>query len=418
MKVAVFGLNYLPESTSIGPYTAELAEYLRDRGHNVRVVTGFPSAPNWKIWRGYEKRIFMREAINGIPVFRTYLYVPANPRKALGRVLFDCVFALSAVVGFFAGPQPDVVVVISPPLQLAITGRVLAALSRARLFMHIKDLVPDAAIATGALREGSLAWRLGRKLEAWAYRSATGIGVICEGMRRNLLAKGVPASKVITLPDYIDPEFIQPVSRSNNEFRARTGISEEAFVAMYSGSVSGKQGLQTYVEAAAAFEADETVVCCLIGEGANLEELKTTAKDLALRRFMFLPLQPRETLAAQLSAADVLVITQRALVTDIVFPGKLLYYMASGTAILAAVNQESETGRFIKEHKAGIVVPPEDPAALAGAIKWMKEHPDETRDFGRNGRRVIESQFDRSLVLERFNRHLENLGAKATAATA
>jgi colanic acid biosynthesis glycosyl transferase WcaI len=187
---------------------------------------------------------------------------------------------------------------------------------------------------------------------------------------------------------------------------------------MYSGSVSGKQGLQTYVEAAAAFEADETVVCCLIGEGANLEELKTTAKDLALRRFMFLPLQPRETLAAQLSAADVLVITQRALVTDIVFPGKLLYYMASGTAILAAVNQESETGRFIKEHKAGIVVPPEDPAALAGAIKWMKEHPDETRDFGRNGRRVIESQFDRSLVLERFNRHLENLGAKATAATA
>jgi colanic acid biosynthesis glycosyl transferase WcaI len=418
MKVAVFGLNYLPESTSIGPYTAELAEYLRDRGHNVRVVTGFPSAPNWKIWRGYEKRIFMREAINGIPVFRTYLYVPANPRKALGRVLFDCVFALSAVVGFFAGPQPDVVVVISPPLQLAITGRVLAALSRARLFMHIKDLVPDAAIATGALREGSLAWRLGRKLEAWAYRSATGIGVICEGMRRNLLAKGVPASKVITLPDYIDPEFIQPVSRSNNEFRARTGISEEAFFAMYSGSVSGKQGLQTYVEAAAAFEADETVVCCLIGEGANLEELKTTAKDLALRRFMFLPLQPRETLAAQLSAADVLVITQRALVTDIVFPGKLLYYMASGTAILAAVNQESETGRFIKEHKAGIVVPPEDPAALAGAIKWMKEHPDETRDFGRNGRRVIESQFDRSLVLERFNRHLENLGAKATAATA
>jgi colanic acid biosynthesis glycosyl transferase WcaI len=418
MKVAVFGLNYLPESTSIGPYTAELAEYLRDRGHNVRVVTGFPSAPNWKIWRGYEKRIFMREAINGIPVFRTYLYVPANPRKALGRVLFDCVFALSAVVGFFAGPQPDVVVVISPPLQLAITGRVLAALSRARLFMHIKDLVPDAAIATGALREGSLAWRLGRKLETWAYRSATGIGVICEGMRRNLLAKGVPASKVITLPDYIDPEFIQPVSRSDNEFRARTGIPEEAFVAMYSGSVSGKQGLQTYVEAAAAFEADQTVVCCLIGEGANLEELKTTAKDLALRRFMFLPLQPRETLAAQLSAADVLVITQRALVTDIVFPGKLLYYMASGTAILAAVNQESETGRFIKEHKAGIVVPPEDPAALAGAIKWMKEHPDETRDFGRNGRRVIESQFDRSLVLERFNRHLENLGAKATAATA
>src|SRR5882672_9202359 len=124
MNIAVFGLNYLPESTSIGPYTAELAEYLRDRGHNVRVVTGFPSAPNWKIWPGYQKRFFMREVINGIPVFRTYLYVPANPRKASARILFDCVFALSAMVGFFSGPRPDVVVVISPPLQLAITGHV------------------------------------------------------------------------------------------------------------------------------------------------------------------------------------------------------------------------------------------------------------------------------------------------------
>jgi colanic acid biosynthesis glycosyl transferase WcaI len=418
MNIAVFGLNYLPESTSIGPYTAELAEYLRDRGHNVRVVTGFPSAPNWKIWPGYQKRVFMRETINGIPVLRTYLYIPSNPRKALGRVLFDCVFALSATVGFFSGPRPDVVVVISPPLQLAITGRVLSALSRAKLFMHIKDLVPDAAIATGALREGSLAWNLGRKLEQWAYRSATGIGVICEGMRTNLLAKGVPPRKVITLPDYIDPKFIQPMAKSANGFRARIGISDDAFVVMYSGSVSGKQGLQTYVEAAAAFETDQTVVCCLIGEGANLDELRAAAQKLSLKRFTFLPLQPREYLAEQLSAADVLVITQRALVTDIAFPGKLLYYMASGTAMLAAVNQQSETGRFIRDHHVGIVVPPEDPPALAEAIRWMKEHPEETREFGRNGRRAIESQFDRSVVLDRFNGHLENLGTGTMAARA
>lgn len=352
----------------------------------------------------------MREVINGVPVFRCYLYIPKNPRKALSRVLFDSVFAISSLAGIFVGRRANLVVVVSPPLQLAITGRVIAALSRARLFLHIQDLVPDAAVAVSALRKGSVAWYLGRALEKWAYRGSTGVGVICEGMRRNLLDKGIPANKVTTLPDYIDPTFIQPIDRENNKFRAKAGISSRAFLVMYSGSVSGKQGLETYVEAAAAFDTDRTVVCCLIGEGANLSELKTLAGKLSLRRFMFLPLQPRESLASQLSAADILIITQRALVTDIVFPGKLLYYMAAGTAILAGVNRESETSRFIRKHQVGVVVPPEDPSALAAAITWMREHPEQTCEFGRNGRHVIETQFDRSLVLERFGSHLEQLG--------
>jgi colanic acid biosynthesis glycosyl transferase WcaI len=418
MKISVFGLNYLPESTSIGPYTAELAEHLRARGHDVRVITGFPSAPSWEIWKGYRKRIFMREVINGVPVFRTFLYVPKNPRKAASRILFDCAFAISALTGIFVRLRSDLIIVVSPPLQLAITGRLLATLSRARVFLHIKDLVPDAAVATGALREGSIAWKLGRALETWAYRGATGIGVICEGMRQNLLAKGVPATKVKIFPDYIDPTFIQPIQRQDNGFRAKLGISADAFLVVYSGSVSAKQGLETYIEAAATFEADQKVVCCLIGEGANLNDLKTLAAVRSMKRFMFLPLQPRELLAAQLSAADVLVITQRKLVTDIVFPGKLLYYMSAGTAILAAVNQESETGRFIREHQVGMVAPPEDASALAAALRWMREHPEERREFGRNGRRVIETQFDRSLVLEQFGSHLEQVGAPGTLSSA
>jgi len=398
----------------MGPYTAELAEHLRARGHDVRVITGFPSTPNWKIWDGYRKRLFMREVINGVPVFRTYLFVPKNPRKAVSRILFDSAFAISALTGIFVRLRPDLIIVVSPPLQLAITGRLWAALSRARLFLHIQDIVPGAAVATGALREGSIAWKLGRALEMWAYRGATGIGVICEGMRQNLLAKGVPGTKVKTFPNYIDPTFIQPIPREDNDFRAKHGISADAFLVMYSGSVSGKQGLETYIEAAVAFETDQKVVCCLAGEGANLNDLKTLAAARSMKRFIFLPIQQRETLAALFSAADVLVITQRKLVTDILFPGKLLYYMAAGTAILAAVNQESETGRFIREHQVGMVVPPEDASALAATLTWMREHPEQRREFGRNGRRVIETQFDRSLVLERFSSHLEQVGVPGT----
>ena len=55
-----------------------------------------------------------------------------------------------------------------------------------------------------------------------------------------------------------------------------------------------------------------------------------------------------------------------------VFPGKLLYYMAAGTAVLASANPDSETGRFIREHRVGLIVPPEDPQALAEAIRWLR----------------------------------------------
>ena len=81
--------------------------------------------------------------------------------------------------------------------------------------------------------------------------------------------------------------------------------------------------------------------------------------------------------------------------------------MAAGRPILASVSEDSETGRFIREHAVGLVVPPEDPVLMADAIRWMKAHPEETRQFGLNGRRVAESQFDRTVVLEKISTHLE-----------
>jgi colanic acid biosynthesis glycosyl transferase WcaI len=406
MNILILGLNYLPESTSIGPYTADLAEYLRSRGHDARVTAGFPTAPQWKVWRGYEGKWFQDETINGVPVQRTYLYVPRNPRQTLQRILFDCSFALSALRSAVQRWSPEVVVVISPPLQLGITGLVLAALNRSRMLLVIKDLVPDAAIAVGAIRPGSAVCRLAHTLERFVYRRATGIAVICDGMRRNLIAKGVPAGKVVVLPDYIDLSFIKPQT-APNRFRAQFGIPEDQFLAMYSGSVAGKQGLQTFIQAAAELESNRDIACCLIGEGPYLPELKQLAASLALNRFLFLPLQPRENLAAQLSAADALVITQREAVRDVVFPGKLLYYMASGTAILAGVNEDSETGRFIREHNTGIVVPPETPGRLAEAIRWMRDNPERTRHLGLNGRRTAEALFDRSVVLKKFAAYIE-----------
>jgi colanic acid biosynthesis glycosyl transferase WcaI len=412
MRFLLIGLNYLPESTSIGPYTADLAEHLQSSGHQVQVLTGFPLAPQWRIWDGYRGRWFMRESINGVPVCRTYLYVPAQPGKALKRILSDMSFAISALLGGLAADGCDVIVAISPPLQLGVTAWCLSLLRRAALFVHIKDLVPDAAIAVGLLREKSLPVRIAHALESFVYGRAQGIGVICDGFARNLVNKGVPSKKVTVLPDYIDLDFMRPCER-NSSFRQQQGIQGGDFLVMYSGSVALKQGLETFVETAAKFSRDEGVVFYLVGEGPYLEALRTKAQQLQAPALRFLPLQPREVLPAQLSAADALVITQKRAVTDVVFPGKLLYYMAAGRPIVAAVSPESETGRFVSGRDVGLVVPPEDPDALAQAIRRLQKNPHEADRLGRNGRKVVQEQFDRNAVLKRFVQHLESL-AKTT----
>src|SRR5258706_71229 len=119
MRILILGLNYLPESTSIGPYTADLAEYLTAAGHHVQVVTGFPMAPQWRVWDGYRRKLFQRETINNVPVQRTFLYVPKRPGKAINRILFDVSYALSALIGgIISGRGSQIIIAVSPPLQI------------------------------------------------------------------------------------------------------------------------------------------------------------------------------------------------------------------------------------------------------------------------------------------------------------
>ena len=408
MRFLILGLNYLPESTSIGPYTADLAEFLAARGHHVSVVTGFPMAPQWRIWEGYRGRWLMREKINGVPVLRTFLYVPTQPKKTFQRILFDLSSALSSLLGgLFVGPA-DLVIVVSPPLQLGLTGWLLSLIKRAPFFFHIQDLIPDAAVATGMLLEDSWAVRFARAIERFIYREAIGIGVISDGFMHNLVAKGVPDKKIVVLPNYIDLQFLKTNERDNG-FRRQHHISPDEFLVMYSGSIALKQGLQTFVETSAEFRQEDGITFYLIGEGPYLQDLKKIAETLKLTNFHLLPLQPRERLPVQLSAADALVITQKRAVTDVVFPGKLLYYMAAARPILAAVSAESETGRFVRVNEVGLVIPPENPQALAKAIQHLHQNRGEAVRLGMNGRRIVEERFDRKDILRLFANHLEYL---------
>lgn len=402
MRVLILGMNYAPESTGIAPYTTEFAEYLAQAGHEVHVITAPPHFPQWKIWDGYQKRPRGPQLANGVWVHRTYAYVPRYPRKVLHRVLYDSIFSMSVLFGAIFIKRCDKVYVVSPPVQLGLTGWLVAKRHRAPLFFHIKDIVSMAVVGAGMVKQTSVVSRLARKVEDLTHRCADLIGVICGAFEQHLRRTGVPERKIVFFPDYIDTTTIRPGPRMG-AFRERQMLAEKEFLVMYSGGISQKQGLDTLVEAAAATPQFRVFI---IGEGPTKPDLEKKVSAKGLSNVTILPLQPKHKLSEQLSAADVLVLTQKLAITDAVFPSKLLTYMACGRAIVAAAADNSETARFIRQHRVGIVVPPEDPAALAEALKLLASDPERAAELGKNALRTLLSTFEKHAVLARISKML------------
>ncbi len=140
------------------------------------------------------------------------------------------------------------------------------------------------------------------------------------------------------------------------------------------------------------------------------------AKERQLQNIHFIPLQPPNELTEQPCAADVLLLTQKAAVKEIVFPSKIMTYMSVGRPIIASVSAESDAGRFIADHGVGVVCTPEDSESLASAILSMAEEGN-GQEQGKRGRDTAERLFDSRVVLPRFAGYLESTAIRTSPVT-
>ncbi|HDY67064.1 MAG TPA: colanic acid biosynthesis glycosyltransferase WcaI [Candidatus Scalindua sp.] len=404
MNVLVMGMNYFPEKTAIGPFTSCLCEYLADREHEVTVVTAFPHYPEWRVHDGYQGKVFLHERINGILVYRSYVYVSGKP-NTVQRIAYDSSFSLSAFVSGLLVRKVNIIVCISPPLQLGLMACILSKLKGVPFLFHIQDLLPDAAVNLGMLRDRRLVG-LAHRLEKFIYQKAAAVGVISPGFAENLYCKGVPKSKVYYLPDWIDIDFIKPLDR-NNIFRKQNNLPESDFLVMYAGNIGKKQALETVLDTASILRRQKDIAFFIVGEGAAKAALVNKAEEMNLSNVRFFPLQPKKMLPCMLSAADVLVLTQQAGITDICLPSKLLTNMASARPIVAGVNDRSETARAIRDAEAGLVVAPENAQAVAGAILRLRSSSQLREELGTNGRAFVSEHFEKLKVLKKFERLLQ-----------
>ena len=399
-RILFIGLNYAPEPIGIGPYSAGLMEALAERGHTVHAVVGQPYYPEWKMHEFFHGR-WTNTTENGVTITRCPHYIPANPTGSR-RLAHHLSFASSAYPAARLARRdlrPDLVMTVAPSLVAAPVAARMARRAGVPYWLHVQDFEVGAAQATGLLGKGRVA-DAALRFEERALAAADIVSTISGPMKRLLAAKGVAPEKIVELRNWAN--HASPAG--DRDYRAEWGLGGK-FVALYSGNIANKQGLDTVVEAARLLAHREDIAVLVCGDGPTRGRLEKLGEGIATLHFK--DLQPSGDVGDLLHMADVHLLPQLVEAADLVLPSKLGNMLASGRPVLATVPRGSGIADEIEG--SGVVVPPGDPAALAWAIEQLAGDPASCKAMGANARRASVERWSKGQVVDGFESAMDDL---------
>ncbi|MBA3054084.1 MAG: colanic acid biosynthesis glycosyltransferase WcaI [Sphingomonadales bacterium] len=412
-RVAILGLNYAPEEIGIGAFTGGMARGLAHAGLPIRAIVGKPYYPQWRTWDGYRKFGWQSAREDGVAVIRCPHYVPATP-SGLKRIVHLASFAFSALPPAFAlalgkrASKPEVVMCIAPALLSVPVAWLLARLAGARLWIHVQDFEVEAAFATGLVGGGGIAARLARTLESRLLRLADRVSTISPQMCAKLLEKGVPAERVTELRNWANAP--EPDPAGGAAYRTEWGLGNRR-IALYSGNIANKQGIEIIVDAARLLAGREDLHFVICGEGPNRARLQALAAGLD--NISFHDLQPAARVGELLTLASVHLLPQIAGAADLVLPSKLANMLFSGRPVVATALPG--TGLHAEVEGCGVCTPPGDAAAFAAALADLLDDPGEAARLGAAARARGIARWSQSAVIARLARQLRTLCGREAA---
>ena len=364
VRVLITTSYYWPEGAGSAPYLTGLAEHLSEVGHDVVVATGFAHYPDWQ--SSAKGRLAASETRNGVRIRRRWHYVP-GAQSAGHRAGYELSLLASGLTALPRRWRADVVVGTCPSLAGGILASVAARMYRVPYGLVFQDLMGLAAEQSGVAGGARVAGVV-RNVELRLARRAAAVGIVADGFRRYLEAGGVPSDRIWRLRNWT--RRVEPVEAAS-ETRRRLGWPRDEFVCVHGGNMGHKQGLDTLLDTADLLRGTGVRIS-LVGDGNDRARLERQAQDRGLSNVQFVELQGPGNWEATMQAADVLLVNQRASVTDMSLPSKLTSYFAAGRPVVAAASADSETAHEVESAGAGIVVPPCDPAAFRDAILALK----------------------------------------------
>lgn len=406
MHIAYFCQYFVPEVSAPSARVSELAKAWSAAGHQVTVVTGFPNHPTGRVPDHYRNIVFRRERMGSVEVWRNWLY--ATPNQGFAKKTLSHLSFMASTL-FLTVPRirrADVLIVSSPSFFVAISVCLAHWLWRTPYIFEVRDLWPGVFVELGVIRNRALIRGL-EAVEMFLYRRAALVVVVTESFREVLTRRGLPRDHVAVVTNGVDTDAFRPNAEGARTIRTTHGL-ESRFVVLYIGAHGISQALSSLLEVASRFRDDSDVRFVFVGDGAERQQLVSSARTMGLHNVLFLPSQPRDTVPAWYASADVVLVPLRNIpVFETFIPSKLFEILACERAIVASVRGESR--RILERSGGALVVDPEDVDGVTEAIRSLKEDGHLRERLGQAGGAFARAEYDRRVLAGNYLSLLETV---------
>jgi glycosyltransferase involved in cell wall biosynthesis len=358
MKILFITQYFPPEKATI---TSTIAQAMVDRGHEARVLTGFPNYPDGKIFEGYSQRWRQREKFGDLDVLRVPLYAD-HSLNPVARTANYASFGLSAATARAFAKDVDVIYLYASQMTPALGPWLWRMFGGAPYVLHVQDLWPDSI--TGSSLVGSS--RAGKTIDAvlnpWlksTYQRAAGVVGIAPTMAETLISRGAPADKTSVIYNWADenePVEHKPAPASDPRTRF-----------LYAGNIGDMQDLETVVRAAKLSE-DAPVKVDIVGGGVALERVKGVAAELEVNNVEFHDFVAPEKMPEIYANADFSLVTLKDLPNFRgTVPSKFQASIAEGIPVVTTV--QGDLRGLVEDMQLGFTAEAEDAESLAEAMR-------------------------------------------------
>ncbi len=406
MKVLFLDAYFKPEIIAFTHLENDIIDALINRGHEINILCPTPTRGIDKALREKYSKI-KRESLFDGKVNVERFWAPQENKNPLTRAFryFWCNFRQYQIGKKYK--DTDVIFSASTPPTQGLLMAMLKKKLKCPTVYSLQDVFPDSLVNTKITTEGSLIYKIGRKIENYSYKHADKIIVISEGIKKNLLGKGVAEEKLSLVSNWIDIDGVAPVPREDNTIVNEFGIDKDKFLVVYAGNFGAAQGADIILKVAKELEENTDIRFAIFGGGAYFEDAEKEASSLS--NVFIHPLLPQDRVSEVYSLGDICLITCKKGTGNAGLPSKTWSIMACNTPIIASFDTDSDLADVLRASGAGECVEAGDAALLKEAIlkrytAWKNGEEDST-----NLREYVRENASKEICAEKYAQIIEDL---------
>lgn len=330
------------------------------------------------------------DEVDGLRFYRTPVATGTLARLPIGKELALMKQLETRLEAVAREVRPDIIHAHSPVLNALPAIKVARRLGIPVVY-EIRAFWEDAAVDHGSTTEGSLRYRATRRLETRAIRQVDHVFTICEGLRSDIVARGIPEAKVTVIPNAVDVTSFKLASPPDPDLQKKWGLAGRTVIG-FIGSFYAYEGLDLLLDALPGLvRQNPDLRVLLVGGGPQEGNLREQAERLGLQNHViFTGRVPHSDVNRYYDLIDILAYPRHPMrLTELVTPLKPLEAMAQGQLFVASdVGGHKE---LIEHNKTGILFKAGDRDALAEAIRQLLDERERWPELKANGRRFVEN---------------------------